>query len=121
MSSILKLSLEEKNWIDNIVAISCKDKNTVKDVLKALLKAITLEMFSENYNVCIPYLCNLQIEYSDKITENGLKTDVRLIAEPNEALIQEIEKIIEGEMPPTHLSHYQQLSEKILDTVGNEE
>lgn len=97
----MKLSIEEKYFLDKICAVSSKDKNTVKDVLKALLMCTTIEIYADSKEMVIPYMCKLKIDYMDNYKEDKHSVVVHLEATPCEGLINEIAAIQEGGITPT--------------------
>lgn len=113
----LNLSTEEKNFLEKISSISCVDKSTIKDILQAILKTITIEHFVDSNEVYIPYICSFEIDCYEKITENGVKTIINLNAEPSKHLIKEIKSINEGELLPTQNYTRQKIFDEIEKIV----
>ena len=116
----MKLSVDEKHAIEKICAISGKDRNTVKDVLKALLIMSTLEIYmsvnEDSHKIIIPYLCNLDISQSERVsTEKGGYIHVELDAHINEGLQEEIQNIAVGNLTPSK----QFIKKKIVRNLQN--
>jgi hypothetical protein len=62
----MKLTREEKSFIDKISAISGYDSHTVKGVFSSLLISAALEMWSGKKKISIPYLFNFSVEIDPK-------------------------------------------------------
>ena len=112
-----KLSLEEKEFLQRICAISKKDKQTVKDVLLSLLMVSTIEIYKETNTIIIPYICSLKVEHFDKMTPKGVKVEVVLEAIPSTALIEEITAVSEGEITPSEKYVKKQIFKIFLDLL----
>jgi len=103
--SLKMSSAEEIDFFEQICAISKKDKDTVRDVLKSLLMVTTANLYFDKDEIYIPYLCKLKIKYEDAIRVNNKTarawstTDISVTAEPLTALIKEIVAINEGDDP----------------------
>jgi hypothetical protein len=101
----LKLDNVEKEFIEKIAAISGKDKSVIKEVLKALLIASTLEIYAamneDEQILIIPYTCKCIVRYCDKCEDDVTGTKVSIEAQPSQALIEEISNISEGNITPT--------------------
>lgn len=101
----MKLTVNEKQAIEKICAISNKDKRTVREVLLALLKMSTLEMYmainEDKTKITIPYICDLDVSYSDAVSKKGGYVKINLEAIPNEGLSEEITAIANGDLTPT--------------------
>jgi hypothetical protein len=104
----MKLNSEEDNFFQLICAVSTKDAGTVRDVLKATLMAILINIYEQKstddrnktknnmIEFLIPYICKLQIEYRDIIVGKGKAVNVNLSAFPSSALISEITNILDN-------------------------
>ena len=97
----MKLSNEEKNFLEKIIAISALDKKVGKNFFRSQLVACTIAMLSGENEIIIPYLCKLKIIYNQVLTPEGIRLDVKLEAEPSQELIEEIKCIVAEEDPPT--------------------
>jgi len=90
--SIKLASPEEVDFLEQICAMSKKDKETVRDVLRSLLMVTTANLYFEKDTIYIPYLCKLKIKYEDVIRTNKITskcwhtTDIKIDAEPLTAL-----------------------------------
>ena len=114
----MKLSKEEKNFLENITAISALDKKSVRTFFKSLLVACTMSVFTDENEVYIPYLCKLGITYSiDK--EESL--NIELKAEPSMELIEEIKGIVNDEDPPSKKYFQKEIFEKLKNILEIEE
>lgn len=98
---LFQLSLEEKDFLKKIVAISCVDEITIKNVLQSILKTITIHQYADIKDIYIPYICKLQINSHEKFYENCIQTIVELKAEPSKNLIKEIKSINSGDITLT--------------------
>lgn len=94
------MSFEEKHFLDKISAISAKDINTVRDVMRGLLMASALEVHAGNSVINIPYICKLTIDVQ-QCEDKKKKETVVLTAEPNDTLIKEIITIKNGDTAPS--------------------
>ena len=91
---------QESNAFDKIVSLSSKDKNSVRDVMFAILTYATLESFNEEDNeIIIPYLCSLKINYDEVPNEKGIESSVTITAKPSAMLLKEFVAIKNGEEP----------------------
>lgn len=97
----MKLSLEEKEALQKIKAISRKDENVLVDVFISLIHCMTIAVYKEKNEIIIPYLCTLRLNFFDENTAKGTVTKIILEAEPSEFLKQEITAISEGEDTPS--------------------
>ena len=97
----MKMSPEEKNFLNAISVLSAKDIGTVRDVLRAIIKVVAMELISHSDTVIIPYLCELKISHSDKLVKGGMETVVKLSAKPCQTLVNEVISIVDGDLTPT--------------------
>lgn len=97
----MRLSVEERLQIEKLSSILKKDKTIVRDVLISILMGMTLEIYNDNDEIIIPYICKLKLDAVDISTKKGMYTQVKLQAEPLPALIEEINAIRSGETTPT--------------------
>ncbi len=117
----MKLTLEEKNFIENIVAISALDKKSVKNFFRSLLMASTMAIYADENEIVIPYLCKIKIDYHDVTTSTGTKPKVTLTAEPCDELIEEITAISEGNQPPSKKYIKKEISEELKNQLEIED
>jgi hypothetical protein len=113
----MKLTLEEKNFLENIVAISALDRKTVKTLFRSLLIAVSMSVYADENEIIIPYLCKLKIDYNDYSTNKGTKVKVNIDAEPCIELIEEIKAISEGNHPPSKKYLKKEISEEIRNQL----
>ena len=113
----MKLTLPEKNFIENITAISALDKKSVKTFFRSLLMACTMAVYSDENEIIIPYLCKLKINYTDNHTKRGNKPIVKITAEPCDELIAEIKAISEGGEPPSKKYLKQEIMEELKNKL----
>lgn len=114
----LKLSLEEKDALEKIAALSLYDKKIVENIFISLLKVISLEMFKDVNTIYIPYIGSITIDYKDEIISGeGIDVVVSLQAEPSESLKQEIKYFSEGEILPTQEYIRSKISKNLYDRV----
>lgn len=113
----MKINNLEKEAIEKISAISSKDKNTVKDVLKALLMYSTLEVYAsiheDEQTFVIPYLCTCHASYY----ESNSKFLVELNAEPNQAFTKEVSSIAQGDITPSEKFIRKQIVKCVGDII----
>jgi hypothetical protein len=120
MSKMLKLSMEEKDFLDKVVAFSGIEKTQVKEVFKALLRVTSLLLHGDNNEIYIPFICKLLIDHTDVLTDKGIKTHVKLTALPSECLRGEVTAICEGDILPTERYLKKQIIEKFQQITGVE-
>ena len=116
----MKLSKEERNFIENIVAISALNKKSIKTFFRSLLVACTMSVFTGDDEIYIPYLCKLNIKYN-KSTKNKNKINVKLKAEPSIELIAEIENIANNRNPNSKKYFQKEIFEKLKNILEIEE
>lgn len=98
----MKMTPTEKDFLNKIAVISAKDVSTVRDVLRAILKSVTMELMCKSDKFIIPYLCEFKIEHYEKIRKKRyVETVVKLRAKPSQTLVNEITAVSEGEVSPT--------------------
>ena len=113
----MKLSKEERNFLENITAISALDKKSVRTFFRTLLVASTMSIFTGENEIYIPYLCKLKIDY--KVEGNELK--VNISADPSIELIDEIKSIVNDESPPSKKYFQKEIFEKLKNILEIEE
>mgnify|MGYP001169642219 FL=1 len=123
------ISDEEKQVLDILSLISTHSKQTVKDVLFALLSYMTMNFYmtsenSENtdtikFEMIIPFLCKLHVSYIEKEKEQGnIVSNISINAFPLQAFSKEILSIVNNEEPYTKKYFKQQnkmFFKKLLD------
>lgn len=62
----MKLTREEKSFIDKVSAISGYDSHTVKNVFSGLLISTALELWSGKKEINIPYLFKFSVEIDEQ-------------------------------------------------------
>lgn len=74
----MKLTREEKSFIDKVSAISGYDSHTVKNIFSGLLISTALELWSGKKEINIPYLFKftVEIDQTGSQNENSEKYDV---------------------------------------------
>lgn len=118
MTNRLKLSIEEKDALEKIAAISLYDKKIVENVFISLLKVVSLELFKDVNTIYIPYIGAVTINYSDEfIPEIGIDVKVNLQMEPSENLKLEVKQFSEGEILPTQEYIRLKISENLTERV----
>jgi len=115
---MLKLNMEEKDFLDKIVAFSGIEKTQVKEVFKALLRVTSLLLHGDTNEIHVPFICKLIIDHMDVLTDKGVKTQVKLTALPSECLISEVTAICEGDILPTEKYLKKQIIEKFQQITG---
>lgn len=66
----MKLTREEKSFIDKVSAISGYDSHTVKNVFSGLLISTALELWSGKKEINIPYLFKFTVEIDTQKSQN---------------------------------------------------
>lgn len=66
----MKLTREEKSFIDKVSAISGYDSHTVKNVFSGLLISTALELWSGKKEINIPYLFRFSVEIDQGSSQN---------------------------------------------------
>lgn len=117
----MKLTKEERNFVDNIVAISALDKKSVKTFFRSLLIACTMSVFTGENEIYIPYICRLKIGYDTEDTDEGKKLNVNLMSEPAQELISEIKSILNDESPPSKKYLQKEIFEKLKNILEIED
>jgi len=98
----LKMSPEEKVYLDKLVAISGKDINTIREVLRAILILFSVEAYAGEEEAIIPYIGKFKFYLLDKyLPSRGSYTDVNFEMEPCISLIEELVAICDGDSTPT--------------------
>jgi len=98
----LKMSPEEKVYLDKLVAISGKDINTIRDVLRSILILFSVEAYAGEEEVTIPYIGKFRFYLLDKyLPSKGSYTDVSLEVDPCISLVEELVAICNGDSTPT--------------------
>lgn len=115
----LKTSTQEDNFVEKICANCAIDSKIVRDVLKGILKTFTIEFYGDNYEIYIPYICKLIVSPFEKSTEEGIKFNVELQAEPCDSLIKELKEINEGNLVPTEKYIQEKIYDNLSETVNN--
>lgn len=102
----MKMTSEEKIFLDKVVADSGQDLLTVRNVLRAILVSILKEVYANYYNsenknkviieYSIPYILKMSIGCKNILTkDDGEKTQVILDCEPSISLYKEINRIFD--------------------------
>ena len=125
---ILKLSTEEKFFIDTVSAIASRDKNTVKDILRALLIASTVHLYEsieldgkDECDLIIPYIGKIHLEYFEHNSDEGTGTKLKLSVIPSDALIEEVSCIVSGDTTPSENFIKRQIVKYIQSVVELED
>ena len=95
-------SEQEKHAFSKIVALSSRDQSTVRDVLFAILTYATIEAFNQEENeIIIPYLCSLNLKYTEQVNEKGIESNIEIKAKPSVMLLKEFVSVKNDEEPIT--------------------
>lgn len=101
----MKLSRQEKDFIDRISAISGKDPGTVKDIFAALLIATSIELNADQKSaIPIPYLFTFKINPEQVMERKGIRIEEKYEIETSHTLHNIVVKLNSGE--PNPLEHY---------------
>lgn len=112
------LQKEDKEFLEKISSICKHDKTVVYEVIKSLLFCYTHELYkgiedpTYSPQIVIPFICTLTVDYKDEVTSRGVLTKVNLTAEPQDALIDEINRISENQITPTEKLILKQIEAK---------
>jgi len=109
----MKLEVNEKSFLEKIIAISGIDKKVAQVFFKSLLTACTASIYADENEIIIPYLCKLKIVYKKVLTQDGVKLEVELKADPSEELIEEIKCIVENIDPPTKVYFKKEIDKEL--------
>jgi hypothetical protein len=113
-----KLDLDEKLFMRKIAALARKDKDTIRDVMLALLKMCTIEFYSGKKEIIIPHICRLKISVKQVQTQySGIKEEVVLEATPARAFIEEFFATQKGVITPTEKYLKRQIDQKFQDLL----
>lgn len=117
-----KISLEEKDFLEKVSTFSCVNIQTVKNIFKYLLKAITIELYGENTTIYIPYICKLEIKHYCKTNETGRKeVIVELESTVLDSLKDEIINVEKDDITPTEKDIKKGIINKISNILGVED
>lgn len=119
--SFMKLTNQEKNFLEKIIAISALDKKVGKNFFRSQLVATTISLLSGENEIIIPYLCKLKIKYNQILTPEGIKLEVKLEAEPSEELVEEIKCILAEEDPPTKVYFKKEIAKELRNYLEIDE
>ena len=97
-----KMGPEEKVYLDRLVALSGKDANTVRSILRSLIWLFCVDYYSGETSIIIPYIAKMDFSFATRSNTNKeTKTLVKLKAEACQALIDELGRIYEGDKTET--------------------
>jgi len=119
----LKMSPEEKVYLDMLVGISGKDITTVREILRAILILFSRECYAGEEEVTIPYIGKVNFSFVDKyLPSRGTYTDVMMEIDPCISLVEELTAVCNGEPTPTTDNFYKKnVLTKFRDILGIEE
>ncbi|HPJ86596.1 MAG TPA: hypothetical protein PLU55_00620 [Candidatus Pacearchaeota archaeon] len=95
------LQKDDDEFLNKLSAFSRQDKTVVYDVMRSFIFACGLEIRKKieddsegEVKITIPFLCNLFINFEDELTNKGVVSKVVMRAEPQDAIIDEINSIV---------------------------
>ena len=97
----MKLEKYEKNYLEKVVALSCKDISTVRDVLRSLLIAISIEFGAGNGKITIPYIGDLDIKILNIQKNLRIESSLNVDFTPSKIFKEELTCIFNNEEPPS--------------------
>lgn len=122
---MLKLSTDEKLFLDRIKVFAKKEKKEVREVFLALLMASSLQMQDQDNTgdneIVIPYICKLRFSHYEKTDKDGTKVYLQLEAIPSETLREEMDAIVHGEDTPVEKLTKKKILEIFKNTLGLDE
>jgi len=97
----MRLSTEEKNYVNKICAVTGKDDSTVREVLRGILVTAILEVYAGRNEFIVPYIGKIKTAHKNIVhqkKENSSKINLKLILEtiPSKWLKREYKSVIEG-------------------------
>lgn len=96
----LKMSPEERVYLEKLVAFSGKDINTVRCILRSILVLFVHELYGDEKEAIIPYIGNFKWSFSSKTTPaKGTHTYLKLKTDPCRALDENMAAVYEGNKP----------------------
>lgn len=118
----LKMSQEEKIYLDQLVAISGLKMDSIREVLRAILISFSIGVYAQDDEIIIPYIGKFKCSFVDKFTPTkGTFTKVILKASPCESLTAELSAINEGDLPPSKDYFQNNVLTSIRDVLEIEE
>lgn len=112
-----RLDLDEKLFVRRVASIARKDKDTIRDVMLALLKMATIELYGGAETIVIPYICRLKVIRKEIQTYKGPDYEVTLEATPNRSFVEEYRAIHENRTTPTEKYIRRQIDNKFLELL----
>jgi len=116
---LIKLDIEEKDYIEKIAAISGESINTVKNVFRGLLSQAGLQARAGNDEICVPYIGRVKFQTKYQPEEAaGRRNEVSLDAEATPTFRSEIlASKKKGATSPAKEWFRKRISEKIANLV----
>lgn len=93
----IKLSQEEKDYVEKIASIINKDKKDVQEVFLALVACITMDIYAKKTTLHIPYLFKADIKLKKKIIPKGFEHIPEFNVEAADAFKDIFEKLNSSE------------------------
>lgn len=93
----MKLSSEEKNYLEKLSVLSGHDIKTIQDVFMAVLVAITMEVYAGSHKILIPFLFNMKVNFTEKQTDKKVKLEESYDVQTNQMLHEIFLKIRNNE------------------------
>jgi len=93
----IKLNQEEKDYVEKIASIINKDRKDVQEVFMALVACITMDLYSKNNSICIPYLFKANIKLNKKVIPKGFEHVPEFKLEVSDAFKDIFEKLNSSE------------------------
>ncbi len=108
----MKLTQEEKNFINKISAIACYNPAVVREVFKAMLIAVSLKLYSGEKEIIIPHIAKMKIQPEIKPGEGVFEVKEVYDIETSPALHDVVKSIVTGEGS--------QVKETIINDIGSQ-
>lgn len=89
----IKLSQEEKDYVERIASILNKEKKDVQEVFLALITCITMDMYAKNTEFYIPYLFKSKVKFNKKVIPKGFQYTPELEIQISDAFANIFEKL----------------------------
>lgn len=97
------LQKDDDEFLNKLSAFSRQDKSVIYDVMRSFIYVTGLEIrkkieddTKEEVKITIPFLANIFINFEDEITNKGVVSKVIMRAEPQDAIIEEINSVVGG-------------------------
>lgn len=97
----MKLTKDEKQFIERVAAVANKDKNLTRDIWRAFSIALTKELFGGNNKLILPFVGEVEFEVVNKPAKGGVESRVVSKFTPSEFFTETVADIASGKTTPT--------------------